>query len=96
MSKGIRSELMWFANQQEKKLSKRMASKVAWQKTGVRVLANRLLDEVEELVVEIKKGMEQTRQGSMPDTDSIIDECVDVANFAMMIADKAKWLEEAK
>ena len=93
MSKGVRSEVMWFANQMEKVLRQK-DWKGGWKADSVRALLNSLLDEAEELVVEVKKAFVETRRGYLPgNMPDLIDECVDVANFCMMIADKARELQ---
>ncbi len=87
----MRSEVMWFANQMEKKLNQRMAHKTGWYNTDYKVLLKRLMDEVEELL-EALQGIYKD-DVSLPELRKayadVIKESGDVANFAMMIADKA-------
>ena len=87
----MRSEVMWFANQMEKKLNRRIASKDGWHACKIRFMLSRLLDEAIELI-------EACRYKARNDGDpnEVIDECVDVANFAMMIADRMKSIEERR
>ena len=87
----MRSEVMWFANQMEKKLNQRMASKDGWTNTGYDVLIERMLDEVIELIEAYQMvckgglGTEELRKAYV----DVIKESGDVGNFAMMVADKA-------
>ena len=90
----MRSEVMWFANQMEKKLNRRMASKDGWYDTKIRFLLYRLLEEVKELLEACQK--EFGLYNGVKDLNKIIDECVDVANFAMMIADKMKNIQRER
>ena len=86
----MRSEVMWFANQMEKKLNQRMAHKTGWYNTNSKVLLKRLMDEVEELLEALQETYKVHRLENIRKAYSeVIKESVDVANFAMMIADKA-------
>jgi len=88
----MRSEVMWFAHQMQKKLDQRMADKTGWLRTHNKELMARMMDEVEELLEAMQHAykpdldLEETR-GAF---DDMLRECVDVANFAMMIADKCR------
>lgn len=72
----IRTELLRFAESMEIKL-KQNDFKEAWGLCAISYLFGQLKEEVHELHVAINDG----------DVQKIIDECVDVANYAMMIAD---------
>lgn len=83
-----RTEITWFAKQMEKKLTRRMAHREGWKDASPDALFTRLKEEVVEL--------DEALIAEAPSLD-IIDECVDVANFAMMIADNAiKEREDAE
>jgi len=87
----MRSEVMWFANKMEKKLQlMEVIHQPRWTATSGRFLLNRLLDEAEELVDAIEESYHLHAAGYKPVLDSVISECIDVANFAMMIAGKAR------
>lgn len=93
MRKGIRSEMMWFANRCEKKLRRRMAGASVWREDSFKVLLGRLLDEAEELVLAVRHLRKVSEVGEVRDAyEGIIDESSDVGNFAMMIADKARQI----
>lgn len=87
----MRSEVMWFANQMEKKLQKTgyKGDRDTWLMCSETHLLRRLLDEAEELVVAVREE-ERIRRGRVG-LNAIISECVDVANFAMMLADRARY-----
>jgi len=77
MKNGIkmRKEVKWFAELMEEKLKKN-DYKLHWKNARFGYLFGRLREETEELY--FAEGEEK------------IDECVDVANLAMMIADRAR------
>lgn len=74
----MREQVKWFAEQMEQTL-KRNDHKGGWDECTIPWLFGRLNDEVNEL-----GGVEST------DHENLIREATDVANFAMMIADKAR------
>lgn len=76
----VRTELYHFVAAQEKKLKKN-DHKLHWSNCTSEFLFGRLLDEVAEL-----------HKAMLTDAadDDIKNECIDVANFAMMIADNLK------
>jgi phosphoribosyl-ATP pyrophosphohydrolase len=74
----IRSEVMWFAEQMERKL-RANDHKGGWRNDYIRHLNYRLGLEQVELNVALTKGI----------AEEIISEAADVANFAMMVADLA-------
>jgi hypothetical protein len=77
---GVRKEVRWFATEMEKTLRKN-DHKGGWKDCDNKYLSDRLCDEILELEGAMFGG------GSIED---VIKEAVDVANFAMMIADMAK------
>lgn len=79
----IRNEVLWFAEQMEKKLKKN-DNKPHWLDSSPDYLLERLCDEVKEL-------MQARQHGKSP--TFVIKECADVANFAMMIADMCNQKE---
>jgi hypothetical protein len=70
----MRKELKWFAEIQEAIL-KENDDKEHWCNCSNTNLFKKLMDEVAELYIAIEED------------DMIIEECCDIANFAMMIAD---------
>lgn len=73
----------WFAEQMLKKLNKNMDKK-NWLKCSYEYLLCRLEEEVQELQELFLDDKISYKHKKM------IPECADIANFAMMIADKAK------
>ena len=80
----------WFAEEMEKKLIAN-DHKTGWLDEDVDWLFTRLLEEVEELKVYLEKsdGMESNCP-DYKDIAGVISEAADVANFAMMIADRIR------
>lgn len=74
----MRNEVSWFAGLMEHKLSAN-DHKGGWDQDTVEQLLHKLECEV----LELKNALEISHSG-----DEILSECVDIANFAMMIADK--------
>lgn len=72
-----RASVRWFAERMEAKLAKN-DHKGGWQNCELQYLSMRLTQERKELTEAIKSK----------DKQRIIDECADIANFAMMIADR--------
>lgn len=72
----LRSELAWFAERMEQKL-RANDHKRHWRELEFEMLVVGLVEELDELTDAIGER----------DTEAIIDECVDVANRAMMLAD---------
>lgn len=68
--------LLWFAGQMEKRLEAN-EDKGHWGNCSLQYLTMRLTQERKELARAIKKK----------DIHNVIEECADIANFAMMIAD---------
>lgn len=77
----VRSEILWFAEQMERKLRDN-DHKRKWDECTQRYLVNRLFEEATELSRAVSEGRESEQ--------SIIEEAADVANFAMMIADNVR------
>lgn len=73
-----RDEVRWFARKMEETL-KENDYKGGWQQCSYEFLIQRLIEELREL--------ELTDNNNH---DEVIRECTDVANFAMMIADKSR------
>lgn len=71
----------WFAEQMELRL-RANDHKGGWKNCRVFLLLNRLFDEARELYDAVCYAQS--------DTKNIIQECADIANFAMMIADNIK------
>ena len=81
-----KEDLDWFVGEMVKKLDENN-HKGSWKDEPIDSLFLNLLNEVDELSIEVKQ----------PDCyknnqiyENIIKECADVANFAMMIAERAK------
>lgn len=79
----LRSEVKWFAEQMERVLRKN-DHKGGWRESHTTWLFRRLDDET----VELRKALGKNR----PFSKKTIDEAVDVANFAMMIADNINFI----
>lgn len=89
-----RKEVEWFADQMEKKLSQN-DHKGGWQNCDFKYLLKRLKEEQTE-VEDALKLRGTTFFGTVLKDKEIIDECADVANFAMMIADKLRTKRRKK
>ena len=74
----LRTQLEWFAKEMEGKLRKN-DHKGGWKSCTLQYLMMRLTQERKELNKCVKDKNRDYKQ--------IIDECTDIANFAMMIAD---------
>lgn len=77
----LRKEVQWFAEQMEEKL-RQNDYKGGWDKCSMQYLTMRLTQERKELNKLLKKKNKSS--------EDITKECVDIANFAMMIADNLK------
>ena len=87
----LRSEVIWFGSEMEKVLTFHDSQKgvVGWKDEDPDWLFNRLKDEVYEL----KQALEKINYSSVASKEEfmpILKECVDVANFAMFIADRLR------
>lgn len=98
----LRPEVKWFALLMEETLRKHDESKGGvdgWRKCGGDWLYERLLAEAQELENELNPTSKcNCREAGCPHTpwinlEGIVAEAVDVANFAMMIADNHRSLE---
>jgi NTP pyrophosphatase (non-canonical NTP hydrolase) len=79
----LRAEVQEFAQLMEKEL-RANDHKSGWRSMKTKWLLARIKDEVAELEAALASG----------DVDKIASECADVGNFAMMLADKAKYSKE--
>lgn len=80
----LREEVSWFAGKMECVLQKN-DYKGGWQGMTVVETIQRLREEVDEV---FEAFLSDPSAGVFPATpDQIIEECVDVANFAMFLAD---------
>lgn len=80
----MRNSVSWFAARMERKLQAN-DYKGGWQNMHIDVLMDSLLHEVHELQLAI-----ESRENWIVRNENIIDECADVSNYAMMIADICK------
>ena len=76
----LRPEILWFAEQMEKKLQSN-DYKGGWNDCSIKYLLYSLKEEIKELSDELNQKS---------NSSNIIKEAADIANFAMMIADKCK------
>lgn len=76
---------IWFVQEMLTQLSDN-EHKSSWRKDSYKTLRSRLLHELEEMEDELFYDHNKYRL----DLRALISECADVANFAMMIADKAR------
>ncbi len=76
-----RAEVVWFADAMERKLREN-DHKRHWRDMPLQYLSMRLTQERKELYAAIASG----------DAAKVLDESADVANFAMMVADVARYL----
>jgi hypothetical protein len=76
----IRPEIMIFAEAMERKL-RRNDFKGGWQDEKYGYLLRRAIEEIDEL--------RRVLSRANPSAATVVNECADVANFVMMIADKA-------
>lgn len=95
----IRQPLIWFADKMEEKLKKN-DHKGGWDNCEIGWLIKRLEEETEELKNHYWKFTHENGRSAgegfiIPsETVDIINECADVANFAMMIANKIESLNK--
>ncbi|GIN22583.1 hypothetical protein [Siminovitchia fordii] len=80
----MREQVKWFSHHMENKLKKN-DHKGGWENEDIFWLIDRLENEVEELKAAFTDYLHLNGENV-----SIVDESVDVANFAMMIADIAR------
>ncbi len=80
----MRESVQWFAAEMELQLSKHDEERgESWKKHGVLGLFEHLEREVTELKVAIQEAIKNFEI----DPEYVIEECADVGNLAMMIAD---------
>lgn len=80
----LRDPVRWFAWEMEKTL-KQNDHKGGWESCSLGYLITRLAEEVRELEEQVARG-----QFTAEDRERTVREATDVANFAMMIADKVQ------
>ena len=80
----VEPRLRWFVRQMKEKL-KQNEYKSDWRKLSTKKNMKAIKDELRELSFELFGYDENFNNG-----DSVIDECADVANRAMMLADLVK------
>lgn len=91
-----RKEIQWFAEKMEVKLKKN-DFKPGWRGCSFDYLKRRVGDEVKEMVreaTEIGSRVFWDRKVSEEMVEKFVNECADVANFMMMLADKARRLSQ--
>lgn len=76
----ISNVIRWFGQKMLNKLAKNKHKGFLWRSDNASVLLDRLEKELQELDDVLDSG----------DKEAIINECADIANFAMFIADKAE------
>jgi hypothetical protein len=87
----LRPSLAWFAQEMEMKLRKgdlNGKGRRGWLLVGLDQLQDRIREEFDELEHEMKSALNDNDADAVT-MNNIIDECTDVANIAMMIADLA-------
>ena len=83
---GVRPEVIMFAQLMEKVL-KQHDHKGGWLSASVMDLANKLIGEVDELMIEVINWATNRKENNADEFEAIRHECADVANYAMMISD---------
>jgi DNA primase large subunit len=94
----VRKEVKWFAGRMENKLSQN-DHKEGWEYCHSNELITSVEDELNELIKKMSEIGYQVFWEHFPDDsdiDQLIDECADIANFAMMIADNANLIKLKK
>jgi len=86
-----RREVCWFAEKMETVLQEN-DYKGGWKDCNINWLFRRLVDEVFELAIALSKVNQHAWNNPLNTTakSDVVKEAVDIANFAMMIADLAK------
>lgn len=80
----MRESVQWFAGEMEKELVKHDEDRgEGWKEDGVVGLFDHLKKEVDEL----KQAIQESSRSGEVNREWVIEECADVANMAMMIAD---------
>jgi len=83
----IRPEVQWFANRMEKKLAKN-EYKTHWKYLTFESLILKMDIEFSELKIAWKECIENIQMEDKATIEALINECIDVANYAMMLTDK--------
>jgi len=83
----MRESVQWFAGQMENELAKHDEERgEGWKGDGILELFNHLEQEVREL----KLAIDESAQSGEINREWVIEECADLANMAMMIADNSR------
>lgn len=82
-----RNSVRWFSERMEAKLAKN-DHKGGWKNCELQYLSMRLTQERKELYGALENRAKGSFFGTSHDDNEIIDECADMANFALMIADR--------
>ena len=90
-NKKPREPVVWFASQMERKLSEH-DDRPGWQCESFEYLLVRLMEEQGELNNLMMDLGELSDSSSDANIQDVINECADIGNFAMMLADKARDL----
>lgn len=87
MSSHHREPVEWFADRMEKKLREHDDDRgeMSWREDGCTIKG--LFEHLEE---EVKELQELLQDGPAADAMDVVHECADVANMAMMIADRVR------
>lgn len=80
----MRESVQWFSTEMERQLSRHDLERgESWKKHGVLGL----FEHLEREVIELREAIERAIQNFEIDPEQVIEECADVANLAMMVAD---------
>ncbi len=90
MATELSPEVQWFAETMEEQLEIN-CHKPGWEKCTFAYLLRRLLEEVGELVDDYLEG----EVDAVRKQRNVLEECADIANFAMMIADNLEKSQRA-
>jgi len=84
----VNPRLDWFVNQMRVKLARpKNVAKSDWRKMTMQELFARIKDEVAELEEALSNHAHDMDEDSL---EGVLSECVDVADFCMMLADRAR------
>ena len=86
-SSKIRPEVQWFSSRMEEKLAKN-DHKTHWECLDFETLILKLEIEFAKLKIAWKKCINNRQVGDKATNEELINDCIDVANYAMMLADK--------
>jgi len=80
----MRESVQWFSGEMEKQLSKHDEDcGESWKKHGVLSL----FEHLEREVIELRLALQDAIQSFDVEDEKVIEDCADVANLAMMVAD---------